>query len=184
MPDKIEWQTSAFLDEVEKRSATKVSACYQCHKCSTGCPVGPDMDIHSSQIMRLCHLGQEKEVLGSRAIWLCASCEACTTRCPQEVDIAAVMDALRIMALERKEELKHTRGAEFIRSFLNSVRRHGRVYELGMLAAYKIRTRDLWSDLDKAPQLLSKGKLCLFPKKSRSAKEVQAVFKRAEKEER
>ena len=40
------------------------------------------MDFLPSQIMRLVHLGAENEVLGSQAIWLCASCEACTTRCP------------------------------------------------------------------------------------------------------
>jgi heterodisulfide reductase subunit C len=184
MPDKLKWQASDFLAEVERRSATKVSACYQCHKCSTGCPVSPDMDILSSQVMRLCHLGLEDEVLESKAIWLCASCEACTTRCPQGVDIAAVMDALRIMAVERKVDLKHPKGTAFYQTFLNSVRRHGRVYELGMLAAYKIRAKDLLSDIEKTPKLLAKGKLSLLPKKSRGAKEVQRTFKRAEKEDK
>ena len=60
------------------------------------------MDLLPSQVMRLVHLGAEDEVLESQAIWLCASCEACTTRCPMDIDIAAVMDALRILAVERK----------------------------------------------------------------------------------
>ena len=71
----------------------------------SGCPIGPEMDLLPSQIMRLAHLGLEGEVLESESIWLCASCEACTTRCPMEIDIAAVMDALRILAVERKADI-------------------------------------------------------------------------------
>ena len=78
--EKMEWKGGALLAEVERRSGAQVSACYQCHKCSTGCPIAPEMDYLSSQIMRLIHLGAEDEILRSNAIWLCASCETCTTR--------------------------------------------------------------------------------------------------------
>ena len=101
MADALRWMGDAFLREVERRSGALTSACFQCHKCSTGCPVGPEMDLLSSQIMRLIHLGAERETLMSRAIRMCASCEACTTRCPMEIDIAAVMDTLRMIAVER-----------------------------------------------------------------------------------
>ncbi len=184
MADTLEWNSTAFLREVERRSGTPVSACFQCHKCSTGCPIGPEMDLLSSQIMRLIHLGQEREVLESRSIWLCASCAACTTRCPMEIDIAAVMDTLRILAVERKVALPNARGEQFNRSFLRSVRRHGRVFELGMMIAYKLRSHDLLADAGKAPQMLAKGKLPLLPKSSDSAGEVRAVFRRAEQEEK
>jgi heterodisulfide reductase subunit C len=141
------------------------------------------MDVLSSQIMRLIHLGAKDEVLSSQAIWLCASCEACTTRCPMGIDIAGVMDALRMMAVESKASLGDARGEQFNRSFLGSVRRHGRVYELGMMLAYKLRSRDLLADADKTPQMLAKGKLSLLPKRSGAAGEVKEVFRRAEKEE-
>lgn len=121
MPDELTWQDTGFLEEVQRRSGTPVAACYQCHKCSSGCPIGPDMDLLPSQVMRLTHLGLESEVLESRAIWLCASCEACTTRCPMEIDIAAVMDILRIMAVQRKADVPDRRGKHFNRSFLASV---------------------------------------------------------------
>lgn len=184
MADTIQCNGSQLAAEVEARSGTPVRACFQCHKCSTGCPVGPDLDYLPSQIMRLVHLGLESEVLGSQAIWLCASCEACTTRCPQGIDIAAVMDALRIMAIDRQVTLPDSHGKQFNRSFLDSVRRHGRVFELGMMAFYKLRTGDLFSDMDKAPQMFAKGKLSLLPKRSRSAGEVKQIFRRAEEEER
>jgi heterodisulfide reductase subunit C len=184
MPDTLEWQTGTFLMEVERRSGTPVSACFQCHKCSTGCPTAPEMDHLSSQVMRMIHLGQEGPLLESHGIWLCASCEACTTRCPMQIDIAAVMDSLRMMAVEAKVDLPNARGEQFNRSFLQSVSRNGRVFELGMMVAYKLRSRDFLADAEKSWQMLAKGKLSLLPKKSGSAKEVADVFRRAEEEEK
>jgi heterodisulfide reductase subunit C len=184
MTRPIPWNSGGLLDEVQRRSGTQVSACFQCHKCSTGCPIGPDMDFLPSQIMRLVHLGAENEVLASRSIWLCASCEACTTRCPMAIDIAGVMDALRIMAIDRQTVLPDAHGKQFHRSFLGSVRHHGRVYEMGMMAAYKLRTYDLFTDMDKVPQMLAQGKLSLLPNRSGSIKQVREIFRRAEEEDR
>jgi len=183
MTQPIPWNGSGLMEEVRRCSGAQVSACFQCHKCSTGCPVGPEMDFLPSQIMRLVHLGAEKEVLASRSIWLCASCEACTTRCPMAIDIAGVMDALRILAIERRIDLPDARGKQFHRSFLGSVRRHGRVYEMGMMTAYKLRIRDLLSDVDKVPQLLAQGKLSLLPDRSGDIRQVREVFRRSEEEE-
>lgn len=184
MADTITWDDGSLVEAVEQRSGTAVSACFQCHKCTTGCPVGPEMDLLPSQIMRLVHLGAADELLRSQSIWLCASCEACTTRCPMSIDIAAVMDALRMLAVERSVAGPDARGRTFNQSFLGSVRRHGRVYELGMMAAYKLRTGDLFSDAGKVPQMLAKGKLSLLPKGSSGAAQVKDVFRRVEAEEK
>ncbi len=184
MTNPIPWSGGGLLEEVRQHSGAEVSACFQCHKCSSGCPIGPDMDFLPSQIMRLVHLGAENEVLGSQSIWLCASCEACTTRCPMAIDIAGVMDALRIMAIDRQTVLPDAHGKQFHRSFLGSVRRHGRVYEMGMMAAYKLRTFDLFSDVDKIPQMLAQGKLSLLPNRNGSIKQVRGIFRRAEEEDR
>jgi heterodisulfide reductase subunit C2 len=179
----ISWNGPELTDEVGRRSGTPVGACFQCHKCSTGCPIGPEMDYLPSQIMRLVHLGADAEVLGSRAIWLCATCQACTTRCPMGIDVAAVMDTLRIMAIARQVAVPDARGKQFNRSFLASVRRHGRVFEMGMMAAYKLRTGDFFSDIGKVPLMLLKGKLAWWPRRSEGAGEVGEVFRRAEEEE-
>ena len=180
----LEWTDTTLLREVEHRSGTPVSACFQCHKCSSGCPVGPEMDLLSSQIMRLIHLGAKDEVLESEAIWACASCQACTTRCPMGIDIAAVMDTLRMMAVERKAALSDARVSHFNKAFLTSVRWQGRVFEFGMMALYKLISRDLFSDMDKVPKMLAKRKLSFWPKFARGAGEVRKVFKRAEEEEK
>jgi heterodisulfide reductase subunit C len=180
----LTWSGDRLREEVRRHSGAEAGACFQCHKCSTGCPVGPDMDHLPSQIMRLVQLGAEGEALASRAIWLCASCEACTTRCPMGIDVAAVMDALRIMAVDRQVFLPSSRGPRFNRCFLGSVRRHGRVYEMGMMASFKMRSFDLLSDADKVPRMLAQGKLSVFPNRSGDVKEVRKIFRRAEEEER
>ena len=182
MNDLMPWNDS-LLDEVRQRSGTEVGACFQCHKCSSGCPIGPDMDFLPSQIIRLVHLGAEDEVLGSKGIWLCASCEACSTRCPMAIDIAGVMDALRIMAIDRRIVLPSSRGKQFHRSFLGSVRRHGRVYEIGMMTAYKLRTLDLLTDVEKVPRMLAQGKLAMLPNRSGSVGKVREIFRRADGED-
>ncbi|NQT15721.1 MAG: 4Fe-4S dicluster domain-containing protein [Planctomycetes bacterium] len=184
MPEALQWKNTTFLAEVERQSGAPVSACFQCHKCSTGCPTAEEMELSSSQVMRLIHLGQEDEVLGSRAIWLCASCETCSTRCPMDIDVAAVMDTLRIMAVQRAAGPPGARGEKFNRSFLNSVRRHGRVFELGMMTAYKLRSGDFFSDVEKFPRMLAKGKISLLPPRCGDAKRVQEIFRRAEEEDK
>jgi len=100
------------------------------------------------------------------------------------IDIAGVMDALRIMAVERQAAGADARAEIFNRSFLGSVRHHGRVYELGMMTAYKLRSGDLMSDVGKIPAMLAKGKIGLLPKRSGAAAQVREVFRRAEEEEK
>ena len=184
MTARLSWSDSSFLREVERRSGTSVSACYQCHKCSTGCPVGFEMEVLTSQVMRLIHLGAEQEVLESEAIWLCASCEACTSRCPMDIDIAAVMDTLRMMAVERGVTIPNKQTAAFGQAFLNSVSRFGRVFELGTVINYKFRTFDLFSDIDKALTMVTKGKLSPLPNRSGGAAAARLVIERSEVEEK
>ncbi len=184
MTETIELTSGTFLREVERRSHTPVGACLQCHKCSTGCPVAPETDFLSSQVMRMIHLGLEKELLASQAIWLCASCATCTTRCPMGIDIAAVMDTLRILAIEKKAAIPDIHGKRFNQSFLTSVRWHGRVFEMGMMTLYKLTSLDLFSDLDKVPKMLMKRKLSLLPHLSSGIGPLRKIFKRADHEEK
>lgn len=92
---------SEFVRMVEELSGQKLLKCYQCGKCSAGCPVVEAMDILPNQIIRLAQLGSEKELLNSKTIWLCASCVICTSRCPKGIDIAMIMEALRVIVLRK-----------------------------------------------------------------------------------
>lgn len=90
-----------FVKKVEELSGQKLLSCYQCGKCTAGCPISFAMDIPPNQVVRLVQLGQEDEVLRCRTIWLCASCLTCSSRCPRGVKLPKIMEALRALVLRK-----------------------------------------------------------------------------------
>ncbi|HEY5669721.1 MAG TPA: 4Fe-4S dicluster domain-containing protein, partial [Anaerolineales bacterium] len=86
---------------IQDELGQNVYLCYQCVKCTSGCPVGEFFDWQPNQVMRALQLGQEDIALESQTPWLCASCQTCTTRCPQGLDITAIMEFLTREALDR-----------------------------------------------------------------------------------
>lgn len=83
-----------------KLGGETITYCYQCGTCASSCPVAKTTDRYNPrQIIRLAILGQRDEVLFGDAIWLCASCYNCQERCPQKVEIADVIYALRNIAI-------------------------------------------------------------------------------------
>jgi len=171
----------SLLDELEQRPETRISACYQCQKCASGCPIGFASDWLPSQIIRLILLGEVREVLSSRAIWLCVTCSACTARCPMGIDLAQVMDVLRPRAIVEGAVPAKTSEAIFNESFLKSVRRHGRVYEMGMLTRFKMQSGAWMRDLEKFPAMVAKGKISLLPPRGADRDAVRKLFERTEK---
>jgi heterodisulfide reductase subunit C len=91
-----------LLERVETLSGQQLSSCYQCGRCSAGCPVIEEMDIVPSEAIRLLQLGQIEDVLGSRTIWVCASCLQCASRCPRGVEFSNICDALRAIVLRSR----------------------------------------------------------------------------------
>ena len=168
-----------FIERVEEASGQRVSQCYQCGNCSAGCAYTYVYDYPVNQIMRLVQLGQKDIVLKSRSIWLCASCQACTTRCPNNLDVARIMETLRIMSREEKT-VSEGDIRIFYDEFLRSVKTFGRVFETGLLPIYNLRAKKPFADIDLAPRALKKGKLSFMPPRTRGQKEVAQIFKRFE----
>lgn len=169
----------AFANEVKTRSGQNASRCMQCGKCTAGCPVGFEADRPVNAMIRLIQEGRREEALGSTFIWLCAQCRTCSVRCPQEIDVAALMGALRSMSWQGGQAADG-RVRTFLGAFVDSVRRHGRVYELGLMAAYALKTGRMFDDMALAPKALPK--LSIRPHTTPGADEVRAVIERAMKE--
>lgn len=179
MPTKIDSDRDKadFLMEVQAGSEQNLTRCYQCGNCTAGCPLSFAYDIPVSQIMRMLQTGEKHAVLSSKAIWLCASCETCTTRCPNEIDVARIMDVLRHMA--RKEGLVAEPPIRHLwDAFLGSVEKYGRVFEAGMMANFVGRTGRFWTDVDLAPVAIGKGKLGFRPHTIEHQDEVRRIFDR------
>ncbi|HXP61544.1 MAG TPA: 4Fe-4S dicluster domain-containing protein [Dongiaceae bacterium] len=166
-------------DAVERICGSAVGVCFQCKKCSSGCPVAKLAKSRPSEMMRQLHLGAGNELLESDLVWACASCETCSTRCPMGIDVAGVMDALRKLALERGAPKPAGDVPRFNRAFLKTVEMFGRTYEIGMVAAYKFGTRTWMNDTEKFPTLLKKGKLALLPPLGGDRKTVRRIFKQS-----
>jgi len=93
-----------FVAKVEEISGQKLLACYQCGKCSAGCPAVSQMDILPNQVIRYAQLGFQDELMKSKSIWICASCMTCNARCPKGINIAEVIEALRQILLRKRED--------------------------------------------------------------------------------
>lgn len=169
---------SPLADSIRERTSTPVEKCYQCGKCSAGCPVASFMDLTPRQIMRGVQLGQKALVLSSSTIWLCASCHTCSTRCPMEIDVAAVMDALRSIALTENAPVAEKSVVLSHRLFLESIKRLGRVYEIGLVAGMNIGTVRPLANLDLGLPMISHRKISLMPARA-GGKSIRRLFARS-----
>lgn len=168
-----------FGRRVEMRSGQPVNRCYQCRKCSGGCPIAFAMDILPHQLIRLVQMGLSEKALHSKTIWVCASCRTCVSRCPNGIDVAAVADALKQVAVESGIAVQDNQVYAFHQSFLKSVKNNGRLHELGMIASYKLRTKTYTQDLAMGLGMFRRGKLKLVAEKISRRDEIRQIFARA-----
>jgi heterodisulfide reductase subunit C2 len=179
--------TFSLPERLAKEAAISVSACYQCKKCSAGCPLVFAMDLLPDRVIRLAGLGQMETLLGCRTIWVCASCVTCTTHCPNGIDIAGVMDWLKEEAIRQGKAIDQPEVAAFQRFFLDSLRRAGgRLPEVALMrrfTLYKLRRQpDLKELLEKAKlgwALFKRGRLRpVGPPALKGRDEINLIYKR------
>jgi len=173
----------SFLAEMEEKCAEPISRCFQCTKCSGGCPMEFAMDIHPSQVVRYLQLGLKEDLLKSNTMWVCVSCKTCHSRCPNDIDISRINDVLKEMCLETNT-LADKKIPAFHQAFLDSVQSFGRVYELGMLIRYKLKTKTYMQDSSLGMKMFSKGILKLLPHKIKRNQEIQKIFRIAKEKGR
>lgn len=169
---------SALAQRVLEETGQNVYLCYQCVKCTSGCPVAEFFDWQPNQIMRSLQLGQEDVALHSQTPWLCACCQTCTTRCPQGLNITAIMESLTREALKRGIKPQVPEVDAFNKAFMREVRLWGRSYELGLIAEYELRTlgtHDLRGVANLGIKMIQKGKVAFLPKGARPPRRVEPV---------
>lgn len=166
-----------FRNEILNLCNQDVAKCIQCGKCSAGCPISPEMDIQPNQIIRLIQLNDRETVLRCSTIWLCASCETCSVRCPEEIEIATIMDILRKLSLEMNIPSGEKNIVKFDQIFLDSIKKRGRVHELGLVMRYNFLTGQPLKDAHIGPLMFLKGKLNLLGHRIRGIGHIKEIFK-------
>jgi heterodisulfide reductase subunit C2 len=176
---------NSLTSEVQRLSGENIDLCYHCHKCTAGCPVVQSMTYGPDRMLRMVTFDQRDMLLQSHDIWLCAGCYTCATRCPNDIDISAVMDALRQIAISSKSPIGERDTLLFHRLFNGVVKRFGRSHEAATLGLFKVLSHTpKTQDLDAGFNLFIRGKVPILPHYSaKAAADVRQIFNRSESEE-
>jgi heterodisulfide reductase subunit B len=175
--DKLFTIKTELARRIQDELGQNVYLCYQCVKCTSGCPLAEFFDWQPNQVMRALQLGNEEIALHSETPWLCASCQTCSTRCPQGLDITAIMEFLTREAVRQGVESPIPEVKHFNEAFMREIHIWGRSYEPGLMVEMKLRNpRSLLNDLDLYLAMLKKGKVGFFPEFGHSQRKVKPVL--------
>jgi heterodisulfide reductase subunit C len=172
-------RTTPLAELLRERTGRDPAACYQCAKCSAGCPMTPERNLKPHDILRLINRDRAHEIFADESIWICLTCETCTARCPNGCDPARLTDALREMAPETASRSIRS----FHRAFLDQIKTNGRIYEVGLVIDYKLRTGRLAQDVLSVPGMFRRGKLNLVPHRCRDRDGIRRIFDACEGDE-
>lgn len=161
---------------VNHLSRQTVELCWHCLACGGGCPFAAHMDLLPNQVIRLVQLGRAREAMACRTIWVCVGCHTCSGQCPNRIDIAAVMDALRQLALREGIAPADDTIYRFHKYMHDSIQRHGRLNKLEALVQFKLGTRQLFTDLQVGMRMMTRGKLELLPQRIGQRDELARIF--------
>jgi len=144
-----------LADRIAKEADVKLYECYQCGKCSAGCPMAGSFDLMPRQIVHLMHLGDMDSVMKSKSIWLCASCHTCVERCPHDIDIPTLIEKSRMEA--QKRGICAVRNVKLFNDiFTETIRGFGKSQEVILEGAYNVTSGRLLQDMANVPAMLQK----------------------------
>jgi heterodisulfide reductase subunit B2 len=164
-----------LAQRVREATGQNVYLCYQCVKCTSGCPVSDYFDWQPNQIMRALQLGQDDIALKAETPWLCACCQTCSTRCPQGLDVAGIMEFLAREATERGLKPALPALNVFNQAFMRQVRLWGRAYEVGLIAEMNVRSGKLTNNADLGLKMVRKRKVAFLPSVARPPRRAKPV---------
>jgi heterodisulfide reductase subunit C len=164
--------------EIFAATGVNAATCYQCGKCSAGCPMASESALRPHAVMRLVMQDRREQALTDESIWLCLTCETCSARCPNDCDPARVIDAVRELSIEAgSADMPRTISA-FHKAFLEQIRSNGRLHEFGMVMDYKLRSGELMKDVTSAPGMLTRGKLSFRAERIEALDEIRRIFEK------
>lgn len=175
-PIRIDPKKDPLLKIVNHLSRQSTSMCWHCRTCTSGCPFAEHMDILPNQVIRLVQMGLSREALHSKTIWICVGCHTCSSQCPNCIDIAAVMDALRQLALRDGIVSAENEIYRFHKYVYESIQRHGRLNKLQAMLQFKIGTGQLFTDLQLGMRMLTRGKLEMLPQRVKQRQDLAKIF--------
>jgi heterodisulfide reductase subunit C len=173
---------SEFAAGIKLLHGVDANMCYQCSKCTSGCPLAEFMDMTPTQVIHAVRLGLKDLVLNSNTYWLCVACGTCTARCPQETGLLKVMDALANVAIQDGITPKEPAIAEFYKTGLAVVKNFGMMYEAGVAGLLSLKTGNLGRDIGMGMRMFRKGKLDILPH-FQNSREMKKLFEKVTKKE-
>ncbi|MCL5037988.1 MAG: 4Fe-4S dicluster domain-containing protein [Chloroflexi bacterium] len=177
-PEKTDKQ---FLEKIEKESGQNLTACNQCGKCTAGCPIAGFFDIMPHEVMRSLQWGLKDDLLNSHFIWLCVNCMACRERCPREISVSEVADALRREAVKEGVKPAEPDVATFHKNFMGVITMNGRLHEVMLTALQNVFTFKPFKDAMLGVGLFLKGRLKLLPGRIKDAGFLKLISGRLKK---
>jgi heterodisulfide reductase subunit C len=172
-------KSHSLASEVRALTGLNAAKCYQCGKCSAGCPMAAEMKQKPHDILRLVLNDRREQLFADESMWLCLTCETCTERCPNGCDPARIIDGVREVALKSTCDAPKAISS-FHESFLKQIRAYGRLFELGLIINYKLRGGPMFQDALAAPGMMARGKLSFAAHTIKGVKDVRRIFKACE----
>ena len=171
----------SLAEKIAQNAGINIHKCYQCGKCSAGCPMAEAMDLPPQQIMRLLQMGKVDQVLEADSPWICAQCNMCSSRCPQNVDPAAVMREARRASHETGHHSMHESNV-FETLFIKVVKNNGRSNEQYLAAQYNMFSGHFIQDAFNAPKMFKKNMIGIDIQRNENPEAIAKIIKQCKEE--
>lgn len=181
MEEQLQQNTGKQLaDQIAKEADVALYECYQCGKCSAGCPMADSMDLMPRQLVRYMQIGKMENVLKSKSIWLCASCHVCVERCPHSINIPGLMEQSRMKA-KKLGYIGIKEVDRFNDIFMENVKIFGKSQEAVLEGVYNVTTGHLLQDMKHVPHMLKHKIIGPEVNTVKSINEVRDIINKSKK---
>lgn len=167
-----------LADGIAARANVKLHECYQCGKCTAGCPMAHAMDVMPRELVHYMQLGMMEEILASKSIWLCASCHTCVERCPHSIDIPTLMELSRQTA-KAQGKIGVKTVDMFSSIFMQNVKMFGKSHEVLLEGMYNMTTGRFMQDMENVPHMMKNKLVGIEPHTTEKPEEIRDIIEKS-----